>query len=396
MHARRNLFIGIAIAVALVIAVMLWMRAPAGRPATPGEPRIALDGTRAPAEAPAPTRSPLHYTMEGERDPSPPLDQVTPKQAAALAEKYRRLARYPQTSRLIEDGLDPIGVANAPKEQRSAPRGGPGPALIVVPAVPAVEAPGSVIIYAQVVEREKETADERQKREGENGDPRENRVPVQQIRGEIRNADDVAVMPITFHDDGIDGDAEAGDLFFTASITPDPDKPKEFTGDFKVLVVAETVKGKELSATTNFSYSVPIAHLTGQYRDAIVDGSLKIEAEVVVDEPGTFQLEGTLATEKADMLGFGRETVTLQPGTTWIPLTFYGLMFREKNVDGPYTLFSVVLTNLSEDPPQRSDVVPAAHTTKAYKATEFTSDPANDPERLRKAAEYEEIARRAQ
>ncbi len=387
----RNVLVGIVVAVVVALAAWFWIR-PAARP--PAPKRIALDtGPRAPAASPAPTRSPIHYTMEGDRDPSPA--QVSPEQAAKLADKYRRLARYPQTSHLIEDGLDPIAVSNVPKEQRSSPRGDFGPILIVFPAATAVEAPGTVTLYAQVVERKHETDAEKREREHQNLDIHEDRVPVRRIRGEIRNADGAPVMGVAFHDDGLDGDAAANDFFFTASITPDPDKPRDFNGDFTVYVVAETTSGKEVSATTGFSYSNPTAHLTGQYRDAIVDGNLQIEAEVVVDEPGTYQLEGTLATEKAEMLGFARKIVSLEPGTTWIPLSFYGLMFHERNVDGPYTLFSVVLTDLSVEPPQRSDVVPAALTTKPYKVSEFSNVPFNDPDRLRKAAEYNEIGRRS-
>ena len=54
------------------------------------------------------------------------------------------------------------------------------------------------------------------------------RVAAREIRGEIIAANGAPVTAITFHDDGTHGDAQAEDFFYTATYTPDPDKPKAF------------------------------------------------------------------------------------------------------------------------------------------------------------------------
>jgi hypothetical protein len=373
----------------VMAAVVLWMRSsPAPKTAAP-EPRVAVrPDTQPPPKAPAAPRSPAHYTLGSESEVSTD-GRLTPQRAAAAAERLRRAARFPPTSQPIEDNIDPIARTREPKRARSAPPNTDGPVLIAYPAVTDVEAPGSVILYAEVVEREDINQEELRRHER---NPREDRIGARAIRGEVRNEAGNPVATVQFRDDGQEPDAEANDLFFATSLTPDPDKPKEFRGAFRVIVTAETVSGDSLKATTGFTYSVPSAHLTGQYRDKIVDGSLQIEAEVAVEEAGRYQLAGTLASQEAAMLGHAHEIVTLEPGTTWIPLKVYGLMFRDRMVDGPYTLWSVVLSTMGDDGTQQSDVVPAAHTTAAYKASEFSDREYGDPEKLEQADRIEETA----
>lgn len=392
MTPRRNTLIGVAVALVVAVAAVLWMlpaRTP--KPTRPEEPRIAVapEPAKAAPNAPTPARSPMHYTLGSESEA--PLDgNLTQKQAAAVAERLRRSARFPPNSQPIEDNIDPIAVTREPKRARSAPPNVDYPVLITYPAVTDVEAPGSVILYAEVVQRESLDNDELKRQER---NPREDRIGAQAIRGEIRNAAGAAVATVQFRDDGKGGDAEPNDRFFTVEYTPDPDKPSESRGAFRVIVIADTTEGDQLKATTGFSYSAPAAHLTGSYRDSIVEGSLRVEAEVEVDEPGTYQLEATLTSEQAAMLGHAQEIVTLQPGRAWVPLTFYGLILREGNVDGPYSLWSVVLSTIRDDDVQRSDVVPAAHTTRAYKVTEFSDVPYGDPEKIDRAERIEARAR---
>src|SRR6185369_16292995 len=149
--------------------------------------------------------------------------------------------------------------------------------------------------------------------------------------------------------------------------TPDPDRPKDFRGQYQAIVQAESEKGDTLTAATSFVYSVQIAHLTGHYRDSIVDGNLQIEVEVAGEDAGRVRVEGTLVTTvDAKMLGYAYADANVAPNaTTWIPLTYYGLIFHDMKAPGPYSLFSTMLSTLDSDVAQESDVVPNAHTTKA-------------------------------
>ena len=93
------------------------------------------------------------------------------------------------------------------------------------------------------------------------------------------------------------------------------------------------------------------------------------------------------------MVGYAHTDVDLGPGTAWVPLTYYGLIFHTMNAPGPYSLFSTMLSTLGGPVLQESDVVPNAHTTKAYALADFGDQPFNDPEYLGKAEHLDEVAR---
>lgn len=391
MSSRRPLLIAVLVAMAGLVAIVLSRRAPAPPPpvvATVTATPIAV------AAAPEPTRVPERTIVRTETY-FEPVDEskITGEQAKAAAERYRKAARFPRTSRPLEDGLDPIGTSRHPKVDFEGDEKHPEPRLLAYPSITNFEAPGDVVIYAEVVElRMTESLGD----DGKAGRERlqQVRTGANSMRGVLQTADGVMISPLAFHDDGTHGDAQAEDDFWTATYTPDPDRPNEFRGQYQVVVQAESLKGDEISAATSFVYSVQIAHLTGQYRDAIVDGDLQIEAEVEVEEAGRFRVEGTLVTTAdAKMITYAYAEAQLGPGTHWVPLIYYGLNFHDMKAPGPYSLFSVMLSTLDGALVQESDVVPNAHTTKAYAIDDFGSEPFNDPELMQKADDYDNLAK---
>src|SRR6185369_5452671 len=138
-----------------------------------------------------------------------------------------------------------------------------------------------------------------------------------------------------------------------------------------------------------FLYSVPLAHLTGRYRDALTDGHLVVEAEVAVEELCRFHLEATLAGADGTPIAWAQNALPLDAGTAWIPLTYWGLVFRERNVDGPYVLRTVALSTTGEMPNQKNDVVTDAYTTRAYRAADFSDAAFNDPNLIETAERLE-------
>lgn len=396
MSSRRPLSIAVVVAVVGLAAV--WLLRPA--PAPP--PPIAAKATPTPialAEATAePTRAPERQVVRTETY-FEPVDEsrITGEQAKAAAARYRKAARFPRTSRPLEDGLDPISTSRQPKIDFEGDAKHPEPRLLAYPSITSFEAPGDVVIYAEVVElRMAERHDEDGKPTGRET-LQQFRTGANSMRGVLQTNEGVVVAPLAFYDDGTHGDAQAKDDYWTAKYTPDPDRPKEFRGQYQVVVQAESLKGDELTATTSFVYSVQIAHLTGNYRDSIVDGNLQIEAEVEVEEAGRFRVEGTLVTtNEAKMITYGYGDANLVPGTHWVPITYYGLNFHDMKAPGPYSMWSVMLSTLDGDVAQESDVVPNAHTTKAYAVEDFGDQPFNDPEYMQKADYYDNLAKTKQ
>ncbi len=385
--SSRRLLIAAIVLVALLAGFFL-MR-PASPPEAPPAPKASPTPARV-AVAPESTASPVRLVQRTETYLEP-VDE-TKLGAQQAAARYRKAARYPRTSWALEDGIDPIAKSRMPAVDDDWKGKEKTTRLLTYPSLTIFEAPGDVVIYAEVVElHELEQRPEPDAHGDRAPNVRQTRVPATSMRGIIQTMEGVQVATLAFRDDGSKGDAQAGDDFFTVTYTPDPDRPDDFRGEFQVLVLAETAKGEEITATTGFVYSVQKAHLTGHYRDSLVRGNLQIEGEVEVEEAGRFRLKGTLvATADARMVGFATsDVVALEPGTHWIPMTFYGLMFHDMKADGPYSLFSIVLASLAGTTESEGDVVPNAHTTGPYKMTDFGDQPFNDPEYMQKAADAE-------
>lgn len=323
------------------------------------------------AAAPSPSRSPVRMTIRTETEiapagTAPQMESITTRTAA----DYRQRARFPRSSQPIVDGVDPIARDREVTRGKSLGPEGTNPTLVVWPERTGFEAPSPIVLHAYLVHDERKV------------DPRA-------IRGEVRTQQGGVLAALDFHDDGTSGDGTANDLVYTAVVTPGRERAPEFKGAQLVEVHAETRGGEERVATTGFLYSVPLAHLTGRYRDELVDGSLVVSAEVAVDAEARFHLEATLADPDAVPFGWAQNAMVLPAGTAWIPLTYWGLVLRQHGANGPYLLLSVALSTTGEMPNQKNDVVSQAHRTAAYEVTQFSERAFDDPDLLDAAARIE-------
>src|SRR5688500_1985350 len=222
MSSQRSLLIAVIVAVVGALAVLL-MRS------GPEPPPVAVQPTATPvalaAAPPEPTRAPERRIVRTESHLEPvDENQLTKEQAAAAAARYRKAARFPRTSRPLVDGLDPISVSRHPKVDFEGDEKHPEPRLLAYPSITSFQAPGDVVIYAQVVElRMAEGQDERGKPTGRET-LQQFRTGANSMRGVLQTKDGVAVTPLAFYDDGTHGDAEADDDFWTATYTPNPDR----------------------------------------------------------------------------------------------------------------------------------------------------------------------------
>jgi hypothetical protein len=280
--------------------------------------------------------------------------------AKVAAAEYRERARYPRWTQPITDAVDPIVRDREVTRGTSLGPEGRNPTLVVYPSRSTYEAPQPVVIHAYLVQDER-------------------KVDARAIAGQVRTQQAGVLAALAFNDEGRDGDAEANDLVWTAVVAPGPERARDFKGAQLVAVDAETLGGEQRNATSGFLYSVPLAHLTGRYRDALVDGNLVLEAEVAVEAAARFHLEGTLADAAGDPLAWAQVAAVLEPGRAWMPLTYFGLVLRERGVDGPYLLRTAALSTTGEMPNQKNDVAERPHVTRAYAATDFSDQPESAP-----------------
>jgi hypothetical protein len=148
--SRRSLLIAVLVVAASVVVGVLFLGRAPERTAAPSAKASVTPA--AVAVAPEPTSTVAHRVSRTETS-FEPVDEskLTAKQAAAAAARYRKAARFPRTSRPLEDGLDPIATSRAPevgdagKEMQREPR------LLAYPALTVVESPGDVVIFGEVV-----------------------------------------------------------------------------------------------------------------------------------------------------------------------------------------------------------------------------------------------------
>jgi len=387
MFSRRRLLLLIAaVAVVALAWFVMFSRAPnretidapelahtgAARPRPAAEPRtdsIARVAATTPPAAAQATRTPTIGTALESVSPTPPSDDAakTPRVASLglqAAEEYRKQAQYPPWSHPLADGEDPILRDREVSPITAAGPNGEEPVLTVFPDQVSFEAPDAVTLYAFLT-----VGDER--------------VPAEEITAVVVAEDQRPVWTLGYRDDGEGGDAAAGDLIYTGRFEPGPDFYPDLAGSFLVRVRAITTDQRERIAATGFLYSNPYAQLTGRYRDAIVGGSLVIEAEVAVLRPGRFHLEATLYSEDGRRGIAEAQTAAEFPvGVQWMRLTFFGRILAQSGIDGPYLLRFVALSTTTQMPNAKNRLAEKAYVTGPYRASQFSDAPFNDPDLL--------------
>jgi hypothetical protein len=215
-------------------------------------------------------------------------------------------------------------------------------------------------------------------------------VAARTIRGTLTTEELAPLGEVQFHDDGLDGDAVAGDGRYTVSFPGEP-LGGGLSRSYLVRVEAELDGDDVRKGATSFMYANPHARLTGNYRDAVVDGSLVVGVEIEVSEAGRFHVEATLyGSDGLVKVAWAQAAQSLEPGTHRLDLGYYGLILRERGIDGPYVLRYVALSTVDEMPNAKNRVVENAYTTRTYRTTAFSDRPFDDPQLLEAARRLEE------
>jgi hypothetical protein len=325
------------------------------------------------AEPDAPEeRSPPRAELPSAARPSRRTIGSAPSLAAEAAKDYRTRARYPRSSTpLAVDEPDPIlREREVTPISARGPRG-EEPTLVVYPARPAFAEPEPVVLHAYLARGNR-------------------RVPALQITGQVLTEDGQVVGQLLYTDEGAGIDALARDRLSTAVFDLPPDAAPRLAASYLVKVSAITTEQEERIAAMSFQYARPHAHLTGRYRDALVDGSLLIGAEIEVAVEGRFHIEGTLYDSAGKQaVAWAQVAAQLSPGRHWLDLPYYGLILRESGIESPYLLRYLALSTTTEMPNAKSPMVTNAHLTQRYAAAQLTNEPFNQPDLMEAADRLE-------
>ncbi len=85
-----------------------------------------------------------------------------------------------------------------------------------------------------------------------------------------------------------------------------------------------------------FSSPEAPAKFTGKFNERIDNGSLILSVEVNVRKPGPYRIEGNLTTDDGQPIAHARVDSRLGGGAQWVDLLFFGKIFHDKGMPGPY------------------------------------------------------------
>jgi hypothetical protein len=340
MHRNVRLLIA-ALAVALLVVVWLAMHGEHGSaPAT--APPLAKSATRSPASpglavpAPAPAQ-------RSEDDLVPP--------AVAPA------SPYPPNSQPLTEGVDPASsvAEDDPVDAES------GIHVVFGARRDVVHPPDPIIVDLEVL------------------DKASHRLPIGNARAYFRGERDTAAQGtgarVAFVDDGKHA--------YTATFAPttiDQKQIMRFRTFIEVAFDAPNHLGeRHYSAWMQYTPK-PNGELDGEWSDAIVDGSLVVQAGVAATAKGRFKVIASLYSGDS-AIAFAQNAVELEVGRHSVPLLFFGKILRDRELDGPYTIRYAMLF---EEFPDQGIYWPGttadhAYTTRAYHAVDFSGDAYKEP-----------------
>jgi hypothetical protein len=141
-------------------------------------------------------------------------------------------------------------------------------------------------------------------------------------------------MPVTFND--------RDDLVKMATLQLSGTPIEKHAGKVNVDVQYDPGNGKLAQATLDCVYQPggpPPARFTGQFREALENGSLDIYAGVEVTEPGSYMIAANLYDARGEpAVSMLARMVPLDASTTEVKLQAFGRVIREANAPSPFTM----------------------------------------------------------
>jgi hypothetical protein len=203
-------------------------------------------------------------------------------------------------------------------------------------------------------------------------------------------------IELAYHDDGKDGDAVAGDLRYTNRFVPA--EHEELKVSHPVQLYADVVAaGVEKPMIRDFTYAPrPVLEVTGVH-DALVGGSLAVTVDCHVFEDGLYTFEANaVAVENDAPIAYVDQSFPLRAGPQHVVLTFFGRVFHDRGLSGPYVIRDLHGFHRFIDGEEGNVwwTYEKAHRTAAYDVAAFSDAEWEAPEKTEKIRRLEAAAGR--
>lgn len=204
-------------------------------------------------------------------------------------------------------------------------------------------------------------------------------------------------LPLSYHDDGLDGDEVAGDLRYTNRFVPSAHAALKSAQQVHLLADVES-GGQRRQMMREFTYAprkvVEVLNVT----EAQKDGSLAVTLTVDVIEAGTYTFLANLMAADGTPIAWAEKPSPLGRGHHAVELVFFGRGIVEKGLNGPYHIRDVRgwlnFFNGEEMPIWFHE--PRTFTTRPYLAKSFSGAEWNGPEKQAQLRSLEETLRKTQ
>jgi hypothetical protein len=190
---------------------------------------------------------------------------------------------------------------------------------------------------------------------------------------------------------------EASPGEYTATYLPPKRRGAEEDDVLQFEVAWEWMEGKlkpgQAQAVVQYTAFHPAA-FTGRFLEQLDKGSLYIEVEVESQRAGEAQVAGNLfAADGTTPVAVSIVPAKLERGRSWVRLEFYGLVFHDRGISGPYvlkTLRGYFPVSSSAGRGAEFARYAGSHMTRGYELSAFTSKEWDSPRKQAGLKAYEE------
>jgi hypothetical protein len=228
-------------------------------------------------------------------------------------------------------------------------------------------------------------------------DEQEQALPLRVLSASAREVTPPAVaslypvLPVTFNDDGTNGDRAGGDRELTATLRPSAQGFAKLAGQIRLEVFME---GRGERGFTYFDiYVTPDAPAvwSGRVREGLEAGSLNFYLGATVREPGRYVVTGRVDDADGQPVALLTFNDEVSRGDTEFRLSLFGKLLRDAQPAMPLTLRDVVAFRLREEGHPDRALMPrlngAVHVSAKHALASFSNAEWSAEERSRYLAE---------
>ena len=199
--------------------------------------------------------------------------------------------------------------------------------------------------------------------------------------------------PVPFSDDGHGGDEQAGDGTQTAHLQPLALGFARYHGTLRVQLSLR-IGHEQGQPFFDLLYTPqPPARFTGQVRESIVEGSLRLSMGVQVSRAGRYFVMARVDDNQGKAVAYLEWNGELAVGPGQVPLWVFGKLIRDERPTLPLVLRDVegylFLDDTTPDRAHMARLSGVVHRTAVYSLSEFSDKEWDSEQKRRYLGEYE-------